>query len=141
MWLSGLMLSVSATSTVAEGVVLHQHGARRMHLHVVGRGDLAIDLSLPVQFGHGVSSGVVSRSSPQRVRTLLRLATGSVYVNSSSESGSDVVGAVAVPSPAAADTAYSLFSPVRAASASSYLIQCARTASSAILLRNHTLLL
>jgi hypothetical protein len=77
---SALMSSTLVTSAVGEAMVLHQHGARRAHLHVLGRGDLLSTAASSSRFGHSPCSKLALQSASQGVRIFAIVRTGSVFV-------------------------------------------------------------
>ncbi len=138
---SALMSSTLVTSAVGEALVLHQHGARHAHLHVLGYGDLLSNAAESSRFGHCSRPEPALRSASQRVRPLAIVTTGSVFVSTPRSTGIDEAGLVsphhgppvsmaASQGPQAVDSLVLLY-PARAI----------RGASADILLRNHTLLL
>lgn len=83
--MSALMVSLLITTVAGEALVLHQHGLRRTHLHLLGWGDLQSNAALSQRFGHvskaGGLSPILAPTASQRVRIVAVVAIGSVFVS------------------------------------------------------------
>ena len=77
---SALMSSTLVKSAVGEALVLHQHGCRDAHLHVLGDGELSSGAAGSSQYGHCKRPKLPSLTAPEDVRILLVVTTGSKFV-------------------------------------------------------------
>ena len=138
---SALLLSTPVKGAMGVALVLHQHGIRRAHLHVLGYGDLVSAAASSTRFGHSPCPKPSLQSASMGVRILAVVTTGSVFVSTARGAGIDEAGlefcqncpliSIAEPqAPPGADSLAYLFSACSG-----------RTASAVILLRNHTLLI
>ncbi len=136
-----LLSTALISGAVGDAIVLHQHGVRRAHLHVLAYGDLRSNAAWSSRFGHGSRPDLALQSCSQGVRILAIVTIGSVFVATPRGAGIDEAGPVSplnCPLVAIAE-------PQEPSSVNFSSILCAacvgRTASAVILLRNHTLLL
>jgi len=69
--------SILITNAVGEGLVLHEHGLRRIHLHIVGQYDSLADAAASPRFGHGFDSRLprASAAEPVHVLAILKIAS------------------------------------------------------------------
>lgn len=136
-----MMPSVLATSAVGEALVLHQHGIRGVHLHLLGNGDLRSNAARSAAFGHRSQAVPTLQSESRGARILAVIPTGSLFVSGSQ--GEEVVKAglpVPLDSPVVLPVGSSTLSAVRSLQ-NVIVVPRGRTASAVILNRNHTLLL
>jgi len=137
---SALMLSVLVSSAVGETVVLHQHGARRAHLHVLGSGDLLSAAAWSSRFGHIPNPRFALQSAPQRVRILAIVKIGSVFLSTPPGAGMDETGLIS--SQNCPPFSIAGLQDLPAVDTSTYLCPAVgRTASAVLLQRNHALLI
>ena len=140
-----LVLALFSTAlvrnAVGDALILHQHGLRRAHLHILGYGDLRSNAAWSSQFGHRSRSEPALPSASQGVRILAIIATGSVFISSARGAGSEGIALVPSQNP----LVLSIAEPQRLPGVDSLSIFCTacfgRTASAVILRRNHTLLI
>jgi hypothetical protein len=138
---SALMSSTLVKSAVGEAFVLHQHGASRAHLHIMGYGDLLSTAASSSRFGHSACPKLALSSASQGVLTLAIVTTGSVFVSTPRGAGIDETGLVSPQSFPLFTIAEPQDPPVDNSPAFLCPAQFCRTASAVILLQNHTLLL
>jgi hypothetical protein len=140
-----LVLAMTSSSMVAsfvgEALVLHQHGGRSVHLHALGFGELRSDAAWSPWFGHRSDPASLLRSGSQSVRILAIIATGSVFVSSSSKTGDDATGLDS--SHHGVSICDSERQPPTGPDFASNLSSAGvtRSASAVLLLRNHTLVI
>lgn len=138
---SALMSSTLITSAVGEAFVLHRHGVRRAHLHMLGYGDLLTTAASSSRFGHSQCPKLALQSASQGVQTLAIVTTGSVFVSTPSSTGIDETGLVSPQNCPLFAIAGPQDPPAVNSPASLCPAQFRRTSTAVILLRNHTLLL
>jgi len=140
---SAVISSVVASSAVGEAFVLHQHGARRAHLHVLSSGELLSNAAFSATFGHsgrgesdwqgpgppGVNAGV---------RTLCIIPTGLIATSTPRDQTPECSSTSLQDCPLA--RLLDGEGPA-AIHPSSCPIQQSRSASALLLLRNHILLI
>jgi hypothetical protein len=138
---SALMSSTLVKSAVGEALVLHQHGVRRAHLHVLGYGDLLSTAAWSSRFGHSPCPKLALQTASQRVRILAIVTTGSIFLSAPRGAGIDETGVVSFQN----CPPFSIAGPQEPPGVDSSAFLCSacsgRTASAVILLRNHTLLI
>lgn len=140
-WLvSALMLPV-VRSMAGEALVLHEHGARRAHLHVLGSGDLLSAAAWSSRFGHCPDPTPTLQSVSQGVRVLAIVATGSAFVSTSRSTSIGVAGLASNHScPLVWITPPQQISAIESPAFHHPVARVGRSATAVILLRNHTLL-
>lgn len=139
--ISALMSTTLVKSTVGEALVLHQHGASRAHLHVLGYGDVLSNAACSSKFGHSSRPDPAFQSVSKRVRIYTIVTTGSVFVSMSRSTSKDAAGLNSIHN----------FPPVSIAQVQetttvnvpSYIcsIQVGRSTAADVLLLNHALLI
>ena len=130
----GLLPALLVKSTVGTALVLHQHGVRPTHLHVLGYNNRIADASSS-GFGHVSPSVLASRSDTRAPRVVAIIATGVVFLPESRlEHAKPDQHADSHVLPIATELAPS-------AIATDLRVPTGNTASASILLRNHTLLI
>ncbi len=137
---SALMPSVLVKSAVGDVLVLHQHGLRRAHLHVLGSGDF-LSAAASSRFGHSPLTQPLLQSASQNVRVLAVVAIGSVFVFGPHGSGIAEVGLLSLQNGPLVLSTGLQEAPIINSPQFSLPAQFGRTASAVLLLRNHTLLL
>jgi len=138
---SALMSSTLVTSAVGEALVLHQHGDRHAHLHVLGCGDFLSTAASSSRFGHSPCPKLALQSAFQAVRILAIVKTGSVFVSMPRTTGIDEAGIVSPQNCPLVSIAEPQVPPAVDPPAFLCLTRVDRTATAVILLLNHALLL
>ena len=138
---AALICSVVASSTVGEALVLHQHGVRRAHFHLLGHSDLLSNAAESPTFGHASRPESAVQFAPQRVRTFAIVSTGSVFVSTSRCASIDEARLVSPHSCPLVSIVRMPEAPAIVSTALRCLVWVGRTASAVLLLRNHTLLI
>lgn len=136
----GLLPALLVKSTVATALVLHRHGVRPAHLHVLGYTNRLVDAS-SVRYGHVSRPSVASRSDTGCAQVLAIVTTGLVFLSGPDDSAAER----AKPGPSAdlharsttTGSTHSAMAPV----AIPRLLQAPKTMCASILDRNHALLI
>lgn len=139
--MSALVGSLLVTTAVGEALVLHQHGFRGTHLHLLGWGDLRSHAAWSSRFGHASNPRSSHRSVSQHVRIVAVISIGSVFVPTAEgeytvpkhQSTSPLCTALLNPpteKPLVRDSQIAIFS-----------VPLDQSASAILLLRNHALLI
>lgn len=135
--LFGALICTHALGGVTgDAIVMHEHGLRKAHLHVLGYTEVLYDVASSPRFGHPPTTPFAGPSAFSGVHILAILITGPTFAPESNEPDDILLGQ---------DFAISKVGAVDMPRTTSFVhanpSPQPRTASTAILLRNHTLLL
>lgn len=139
--IASLMFSTLVTSVVGQAMVLHQHGERRAHLHVLGCGDPLSAAAWSSRFGHTKRPQFKLQSASQRVRILAIVTTGSVFLSKPRSTEIDASSLISHHNCSSVLTSELQCPQAFDRPAFFSLSEVDRTASSVIILRTHTLLI
>lgn len=131
-----LICTYAIRSAAGDALVLHQHGPRRAHLHVLGYTELLHNAAWSPRSGHLPTPPLVAPCATSGVRILAMVITGPTFapeLNGPEDSLLSQRSAISI------EGAFEMSRTTSFGNAD--LNPHARTASTAILLRNHSLLL
>lgn len=141
MLVSILATSTIVSSTAGEALVLHQHGAHRAHLHVLGLNEILSNAAWSPGFGHTRNSNRTTQLTSEQVRIIAFVTIGSVFV-------SKRTGTSAADARRLTPLDFTLFlvfetqePTVSSTGRFSFPIRIAPTATATLLLRNHSILI